>query len=51
MAGFILKQVDSNYMSKGRFAQLLAERIDSGFVVPEYISKAISFILRLGERA
>ena len=51
MAGFILKQVDSNYMSKGRFAQLLAERIDSGFVVPEYISNAISFILMLGERA
>lgn len=24
MAGFILKQVDSNYMGKGRFAQLLA---------------------------
>ena len=51
MAGFILKQVDSNYMGKGRFAQLLAERIDSGFVVPEYISNAISFILMLGERA
>lgn len=51
MAGFILKQVDSNYMGKGRFAQLLAERIDSGFVVPEYINNAISFILMLGERA
>lgn len=51
MAGFILKQVDSNYMGKGRFAQLLAERINSGFVVPEYINNAISFILMLGERA
>ena len=51
MAGFILKQVDSNYMGKGRFAQLLAERIDSGFGVPKYISNAISFILMLGERA
>lgn len=49
MAGFILKQVDSNYMGKGRFAQLLAERIDSSFVVPEYISNAVNFILNIGE--
>lgn len=51
MAGFILNQVDSNYMGKGRFAQLLAEQIDSSFDVPEYISDAISFILMLGEPA
>ena len=51
MAAFILKQVDSNYMGKGRFAQLLAERIDSNFGVPEYICDAIDFILMLGEPA
>lgn len=51
MAGFILRQVDSNYMGKGRFAQLLAEQIDSSFVIPEYISNAIKFILKLGEPA
>ena len=49
MAGFILKQVDSVHMGKGRFSQLLAEQIDSSFAVPEYISNAISFILKLGE--
>ena len=51
MAAFILKQVDSSYMSKGRFAQLLAEHIDSSFSVPEYISSAIEYILMLGETA
>jgi len=51
MAGFILKQVDSNYMGKGRFAQLLAERIDSSFDVPEYIRNAVDFILKIGEPA
>ena len=51
MAGFNLKQVETNYMVKGRFELLLAELNDSGYVVPEYISNAISFILMLGERA
>lgn len=51
MAAFILKQVDSSYMGKGRFAQLLAEQIDSNFSVPEYIRNAINFILVLGETA
>lgn len=50
MAAFILEQVDSSYIGKGRFAQLLAEKIDSDFSVPEYISNAIKFILMLGER-
>lgn len=49
MARFILEQVDSEYMSKGLFSQLLAEKVDSGFDVPEYIRQAISFILSLGE--
>ena len=49
MAAFILKQVDSGYMGKGRFAQLLADKIDSGFIIPEYICNAIKFILMLGE--
>lgn len=49
MAAFILKQVDSSYMGKGRFAQLLAEQIDSSFSVPRYISNAIEFVLMLGE--
>ena len=49
MAAFILKQIDSSNMGKGRFAQLLAERIDSSFSVPEYIMNAIKFVLALGE--
>ncbi len=51
MAGFILNQVDSNYMGKGRFAQLLAERIDSNIDVPEYICNAVNFVLKIGETA
>ncbi|EXM37529.1 recombinase RecF [Ruminococcus albus SY3] len=49
MAAFILQQVDSGYMGKGHFAQLLAEKIDSSFSVPEYIKNAIAFILMIGE--
>lgn len=49
MAGFILNQVDSKYMGKGRFAQLFAERIDFSIDVPEYISNAVKFILKIGE--
>lgn len=51
MAAFILKQVDSSHMGKGRFAQLLADRIDCNFSVPEYISNALAFILMIGEPA
>ena len=51
MAAFILKQVDSSYMGKGRFSQLLADRIDSNFSVPEYITNAFAFILMIGESA
>ena len=54
MAAFILEQVDSSYMGKGRFAQLLADVIVSNysnFNVPEYIRNAIAFILMIGEPA
>ena len=39
MALFILQQIDSSYLGKGLFAQLLCDRIDDSFVVPDYIKK------------
>lgn len=47
MAGFILKQVDSSSLGKGLFAQLLYEKIDKDFGIPEYIINAINFMLRI----
>lgn len=47
MAGFILKQVDSSSLGKGLFAQLLYEKIDEEFGIPEYIINAINFMLRI----
>lgn len=40
----LLKRID-NIVKKGRFAQELSLLIDKDFVVPEYISKAISHII------
>lgn len=48
MAGFILKQVESDYMVKGYFAQLLAEQIDAQFEIPPYICEAIDFVVKTG---
>lgn len=48
MASFILQQVDSSEMGKGLFAQLLYERIDADFGIPEYITNALDFILKIG---
>ncbi|MCI1580604.1 MAG: AAA family ATPase [Clostridium beijerinckii] len=47
----ILMQIDSNYIGKGLFAQLLLEKIDekNKFMVPQYIKDAIKFILDLQE--
>lgn len=50
MALFILQQIDSNYLGKGLFAQLLCDRIDDSFVVPDYIKKAICFVLNVEEQ-
>ncbi len=47
MALDILKQIDSNYLGKGLFAQLLYAQIDSEFSIPDYISDALNFILDL----
>lgn len=47
MALFILQQIDSSYLGKGLFAQLLCDRIDDSFVVPNYIKKAICFVLNM----
>lgn len=48
MAGFILKQIESDYMGKGYFAQLLAEQIDEQFEIPPYICEAIDFVVKTG---
>lgn len=47
MALFILQQIDSSYLGKGLFAQLLCDRIDDSFVVPDYIKNAICFVLNM----
>lgn len=51
MAYEILKQLDSNYIGKGLFAQLLLEKIDNNneFVVPKYIRDSIDFVLDISE--
>lgn len=51
MAYEILKQLDSNYIGKGLFAQLLLEKIDDNneFVVPKYIRDSINFVLDIQE--
>lgn len=51
MAYEILKQLDSNYIGKGLFAQLLLEKIDDNneFVVPKYIRDSINFVLDIPE--
>ncbi|WP_207654343.1 AAA family ATPase [Anaerocolumna aminovalerica] len=43
----ILKQIDSSYLGKGLFAQLLADRLSENleFNVPKYIQNAIDFVL------
>ena len=48
MASFILKQIDSTYMGKGLFAQLLYDKIDDQFGIPKYITDAVDFILDIG---
>ena len=47
MAAFILKRVESPLLGKGLFAQLLYEKIDEKFEIPEYIREAFDFILRI----
>lgn len=47
MAFDILEQIDSYYLGKGLFAQLLYAQIDNEFSVPRYIGKALNFILDL----
>lgn len=49
MALFILNQIDSSYLDKGPFAQLLYDKIDDSFIVPGYICKAIDFVLKQEE--
>ena len=41
----ILKCVECNWLGKGLFAQLLYEKIDENFYVPNYICEAIDFVL------
>lgn len=45
----ILMQIDSSYIGKGVFAQLLLEKLDESndFIVPDYIKKAINFVLNI----
>lgn len=45
MAKFILDRIDCSYLGKGLFAQILYERIDDDFGIPEYIKNALNFVL------
>ena len=47
MAFDILEQIERDYLGKGLFAQLLFEKVDDSFTVPEYIQNAIQFMLNL----
>lgn len=47
MALNILEQIESSYLGKGLFAQLLSLEMDDDFNVPEYIQNAIRFILSI----
>ncbi|MBQ6961344.1 MAG: AAA family ATPase [Clostridia bacterium] len=53
MAASILEQIESDYMGKGLFAQLLAEKLskqeEMKFDIPQYICKAINFLAKIGE--
>lgn len=51
VASDILKQIDSNYLGKGLFAQLLLEKINmtNNFIVPDYIKAAVKFVLEIVE--
>lgn len=52
VASDILKQIDSNYLGKGLFAQLLLEKINmiNDFIVPDYIKTAVKFVLKVEEK-
>ena len=52
VASDILKQIDSNYLGKGLFAQLLLEKINmtNDFIVPDYIKAAVKFVLKVEEK-
>ena len=49
VAALVLKEIDSSYMGKGLFAQLLLEKINQKdkFIVPNYIKEAIRFVLNI----
>lgn len=44
-AKFILKLIKEEWMGKGLFAQLLEEKIDNNFSIPQYIIDAIEFLI------
>lgn len=52
VASDILKQIDSNHLGKGLFAQLLLEKINmtNDFIVPDYIKAAVKFVLKVEEK-
>lgn len=46
-AEFILDKIDTNWMGKGLFAQLLEEKIkEDNFEIPNYIKEAIDFLIK-----
>lgn len=51
VASDVVKQIDSSYLGKGLFAQLLLEKINltNDFIVPDYIKAAVKFVLEITE--
>lgn len=46
-AEFILDKIDTNWMGKGLFAQLLEEKIkEDNFEIPNYIKEAVDFLIK-----
>lgn len=45
---YILKHIEDSKVGKGYFAQLLSEKIDDSFKVPEYIKEAILWVCKNG---
>ena len=46
-AEFILDKIDTNWMGKGLFAQLLEEKIkEDNFEIPNYIKEAVNFLIK-----
>ena len=45
---YVLEHIEDSKVGKGYFAQLLSEKIDDSFKIPEYIKEAILWVCKNG---